>query len=151
MMLGDYLSKDVVRLNVAADGWESAVRIAGELLVDTDKCSPEYVEAMVRTVKELGPYMVIAPGLALAHARPEDGTLEIGLSLVTLKEPVDFGSASNDPVKVVISFCAVNKEDHIGMLKELAGFLRLEDNLVLLKQVENVEELLLAVARHENQ
>lgn len=150
-MLGDYLSKDVVRLNVEADGWETAVRKAGELLVDTKKCSPEYVDAMVRTVQELGPYMVIAPGLALAHARPEDGTLEIGLSLVTLKEPVCFGSASNDPVKVVISFCAVNKEDHIGMLKELAGFLRLEENLALLKRIDNVEELLLAVASKKRQ
>jgi len=47
--------------------------LAGAFLVDTDAVFPSYVDAMVRAVEELGPYMVVAPGIALAHARPEDG------------------------------------------------------------------------------
>ena len=144
-MLEKYLTKDVIRLNVEAGDWEDAVRKGGELLAEALKCTPEYVDAMVRTVRELGPYMVLAPGLALAHARPEDGTLAVGLSLITLARPVEFGSKVNDPVEIVISFCAVDKEGHVEVLKGLAEFLRKEDNQILLRKATTVEELLVAI------
>ena len=148
-MLEKYLTRDTISLNFTAKDWEAAVRKGGELLVNAGKCLPGYVDAMVRTVRELGPYMVIAPGLALAHARPEDGALAIGLSLVTLDTPVAFGSAINDPVELVISFCAVNKNDHIGMLKDLADFLRSDDNMSLLKTAKTIDEVLQAVANRK--
>lgn len=144
-MLENYLTKDVIQVNVDAKNWEEAVRTGGELLVNAHKCQPEYVDAMVRTVRELGPYMVLAPGLALAHARPEDGTLAVGLSLITLAEPVEFGSKVNDPVKIVISFCAVDKEGHVDVLKALAEFLRVEENQTALKNAATVDELLVAL------
>ena len=148
-MLEKYLTRDTISLNFTAKDWEAAVRKGGELLVNAGKCLPGYVDAMARTVRELGPYMVIAPGLALAHARPEDGALAIGLSLVTLDTPVAFGSAINDPVELVISFCAVYKNDHIGMLKDLADFLRSDDNLSLLKAAKTIDEVLQAVANRK--
>jgi PTS system ascorbate-specific IIA component len=143
-MLEKVLTKDVIRLNVAVKDWEEAVRAGGQLLLDAGKCSPEYIDAMVRTVEQMGPYMVLAPGLALAHARPQDGTLAIGLSLITLETPVEFGSKVNDPVELVISFCAVDKEGHVDVLKALAGFLRDEANQRLLREAENVDEILAA-------
>lgn len=148
-MLEKVLTKDVIRLNAEVEDWEGAVRAGGQLLLDAGKCRPEYVDAMVNTVREMGPHMVLAPGLALAHARPQDGTLEIGLSLLTLKTPVEFGSKVNDPVELVISFCAVDKEAHVGILKALAGFLRNEANQRMLKEAESADEILKAFAQQE--
>lgn len=143
-MLEAYLTQDVIQLNVKVDDWESAVRAGGQLLLESGKCAPEYIDAMVRTVKEMGPYMVLAPGLALAHARPDDGTLEVGLSLVTLETPVEFGSKVNDPVELVISFCAVDQQSHVEVLKALARFLRDDENQQLLKNAKSVDEVLAA-------
>ena len=143
-MLAAYLTAEVIQLNVDVKDWEGAVRAGGKLLLDSGKCAPEYVDAMVRTVKEMGPYMVLAPGLALAHARPQDGTLEVGLSLVTLQTPVAFGSKVNDPVELVISFCAVDQQSHVEVLKALARFLRDDQNQQILKNAENVGEVLAA-------
>lgn len=36
-----------------------------------------YIDAMVNTVKNMGPYIVIAPGIAMPHAAPEDGVLKL--------------------------------------------------------------------------
>ena len=141
-MLEQFLTADMIRLKVEVEDWEGAVRVSGQLLLAAHKCTPEYVDAMVRTVNELGPYMVLAPGLALAHARPEDGVHQVGLSLVTLKTPVNFGSAANDPVELVIAFCAVDHERHVEVLKALALFLREEDNQRLLREAESVEDVL---------
>lgn len=46
------------------------MRTAGDLLVSTDVSTDTYTEEMLRNVEENGPYIVIAPGFAFAHARP---------------------------------------------------------------------------------
>ena len=81
---------------------------------------PSYTEAMKETLKTLGPYYVIAPGIAMPHARPEDGVIQTGFSLITLKDPVEFGSEANDPVDILIGFAALDKQKHISALKEIA-------------------------------
>jgi PTS system ascorbate-specific IIA component len=141
-MLATYLTAEVIQIKIEVKDWEAAVRAGGQLLFEAGKCTSGYIDAMVRTVHEMGPYMVLAPGLALAHARPEDGVSEVGLSLVTLQTPVNFGNAANDPVELVISFCAVDHESHVDVLKALAMFLREEENQNLLRNAETVEQVL---------
>jgi ascorbate PTS system EIIA or EIIAB component len=144
-MLSDYLTADTIRLNVEVDSWQAAVRAAGDLLVQASKCTPAYVEAMIAAVDELGPYMVLAPGLALAHARPESGMLSMGLSLVSLATPVEFGSVDNDPVVLVIGFGGTDSHSHIHMLSSLASFLGEDSNQELLKRARSIEEVLAAI------
>ena len=143
-MLSEYLTKDLIKLQVKAADWEEAVRAGGQLLLNAGICEVRYVEAMVEAVRELGPYMVLAPGIALAHARPEDGVLKVGMSIINLETPVEFGSEANDPVYLVISFGGIDNQSHVAMLQELAVFLMEEDNQELLKKAMNVDDLLAA-------
>lgn len=143
-MLKDYLTSDMIALQLQVADWRQAVRAGGELLVKAGKCEPRYVDAMVKAVEEMGPYMVLAPGLALAHARPEDGVNQVGMSIITLATPVEFGSEFNDPVKLIISFGSVDKKSHIGMLQELAKFLIDPANQVLLIEATSIEEVMQA-------
>ena len=53
-------------------------------MVKNGTIEERYIDGMIETVKNLGPYIVIAPGVALPHARPEDGVIEPSMSLVTL-------------------------------------------------------------------
>ena len=62
----------------------------GSFWWNRDAQKPSYVEGIIKAVKELGPYIIISDGLAMPHTRPEDGALDIGCSLITLKEPVLF-------------------------------------------------------------
>lgn len=130
-----------ILVGAAARSWEEAVRLAGELLAADGVVEERYVEAMVRVTRELGPYAVIAPGVALPHARPEDGARNVGLSIVTLREGVNFGSP-NDPVYVVIGFAAKDKKSHLRVLQELAEFLSGEGVVEALRSVKSGEELL---------
>src|SRR5512141_2453888 len=120
-MLSDYISADQIRLQAPAADWRAAVQAGGDLLLNAGVCEPRYIQAMILAVEELGPYMVLAPGIALAHARPEDGVLKMGMAILTLAVPVNFGSPENDPVSLVIAFGGVDKHSHIKMLQELAG------------------------------
>ena len=110
-----------ILLNQSATEWRQAVRLAGAGLVASGRTTAEYTEAMIATIEELGPYVVIAPGLAMPHARPNDSVLETGMSLVTLAEPVSFGHSKNDPVRVVFGLAALDHDKHLELLSEFAA------------------------------
>ena len=112
-----------IRVGAIALDREHAIEMAGELLVASGRSTPEYTESMIDAVAENGPYIVIAPGIALAHGRPSEAVLEIGLSLVTLAQPVVFGNEANDPVRLVVGLCATDHSSHIDIMAELATFL----------------------------
>lgn len=123
----DLLSESAIWINVPAEDWRAAIRACGEALVATDVVAPSYIDQMIGVVEELGPYIVIAPGIALAHARPSPAVHRAGLSLVLLAQPVPFGHAENDPVRLVIGLAAPDHQSHIQALATLAELLSNED------------------------
>jgi len=123
-LLLDLIDENSIELDVRAKNWEEAVRKGGELLIRNGSVENRYIDAMVNMVRELGPYIVIAKGIAFPHARPEDGVFRSGMSLITLHEAIEFGDEENDPIKLVISFCSTDSEGHLKALSELVDFLR---------------------------
>lgn len=108
-------------LGKSADDWQHAVGLAGDALVASGRTLPAYTQAMIHNMLELGPYIVIAPGLAMPHARPDASVLETGMSLVVLAEPVEFGHKRNDPVRLVFGLAALDHDKHLELLSEFAG------------------------------
>jgi ascorbate PTS system EIIA or EIIAB component len=102
------------------EDWRAGVRLACSLLEEQDAVTPQYAERCIAAVEDEGPYVVLAPGIALAHARPEDGVERLGVSVATLTEPVMFGHPDNDPVDVVFAFGSPDEQQHVGLLSELA-------------------------------
>ena len=112
MILKDFiLNNGTFSLGVEASDWKDAVKKGVELLVKVGAAEERYYESILQMVSEHGPYFVIAPGVAMPHARPELGGLKTGFALLTLKKPVTFGHESNDPVDIVLCICAKNASD----------------------------------------
>lgn len=129
-----------IRILERVGSWAEAVRISGELLAADGLVTSLYVERMIRTCEELGPYIAIAPGIAIPHARPEDGARAFGLSMVVVKEGVSFGS-HNDPVYVLIAFATPDRSAHIEFLRQLAEILaRSEEIAHALARLETGEQ-----------
>jgi len=140
--LSSMLTRENIALSVRVRNWQQAVRKAGRLLVGSAGAEPRYVDAMIEMVKEIGPYIVIAPGVALPHARPEDGVLQPCMSLVTLKPPVNFGNENNDPVSLIVAFGATESDGHLEALRDLARLLENEERLARLKCATTVDDVL---------
>ncbi|MEN6637308.1 MAG: PTS sugar transporter subunit IIA [Clostridiaceae bacterium] len=130
-----------IRIQAEATDWREAIRVAGSLLVKSSCIEEGYVESMIRAVEELGPYMVILPGFALAHAAPSADVHQDAMSLVTLCSPVNFGSAENDPVRVVLCLSCVDRESHIASLQRVATVLMEDDMVDKLAAAGSVEEI----------
>lgn len=121
--LSDLVDPSAISLDASAQDWRAAIRLSGDLLVSTESTTSSYTDAMIRTVEEHGPYIVIAPGFALAHARPDESVLRTALSFVRLAEPIPFGNEANDPVTLVMALAAADASAHQSALAALAGVL----------------------------
>ncbi|WP_082629989.1 PTS sugar transporter subunit IIA [Olsenella massiliensis] len=141
-MLEKWLNQRAIKLNLSVPDYASAIRAGGKLLVDDDIASDAYVDAMINAVSELGPYMVVAPGIAIAHARPEAGAKGIGFSLVTLQDPVDFGNPENDPVWLLICLCATDSTSHLEALQRLVAFLMDDKALDSIRHARHVDDVI---------
>ncbi len=116
----DTVAEGGIRLGVSATDWREVVEVTGELMANLGLTEPRYTQAMIDNIVDNGPYLVIAPGLALLHARPEAGTIRPGLVVVTLADPVSFGHSTNDPVRVALGLSAVDAQSHVGALQAIA-------------------------------
>ncbi len=133
----------LIRENVS--NRELAITIAGELLVNSGKVEPSYVQSMLDAVAKFGPYIVIAPGIALAHGKPGDDVIDTGLSLLVLKTPINFEHQQNDPVSLVFGLAARDHESHISIMASLAEVLSDQakvDSLLRSKDSDQIRDLL---------
>lgn len=143
--LSELLSPSAILLDADAADWREAIRRSGKLLVSTGATDPAYTEAMIRTVEEHGPYIVIAPGFALAHSRPDESVHRTGMSFVRLAEPIAFGNAANDPVTLVMALAAADSSAHREALAALAGVLADPARRSLLDAARTREDVLAAL------
>jgi PTS system ascorbate-specific IIA component len=115
------LPDDAVVIGAHVGDWRAAVRRVGAALTAAGLATAPYGERMIDLVEEYGPYIVIAPGLALAHARPGPDVRRPGIAVVTLASPVAFGHAHNDPVSVVVGLTATEPDQHVASVAALAN------------------------------
>ncbi len=139
--LNDALGQNAIQLAVSASTWSEAITLAGNGLELSGRSTSEYTRAMISAFEELGPYMVIAPGIALAHARPSSEVLSTGLSLVVLESSVEFGSERFDPVRIVFGLAAIDHDGHIDLMAGLSELLLDETKVNMLLQSDNESEV----------
>ncbi|ABK61331.1 PTS sugar transporter subunit IIA [Clostridium novyi] len=141
-MLSEVITPEVIKLNVECNNWEEAIEAGVKILIDKGYVEHSYEKAILEKLKELGPYMVITPNIVLPHARPEDGVNKTSFSLVTLKNPVNFGNDKNDPVKLIITIASENNKDHIKFLAEIVDLLRNKEDLQKIFETHSKEEVI---------
>lgn len=112
---------------VHAADWRAAVRAAGVDLVTAGAVGRAYVDELVHRIETAGPFCVVAPGVAVPHAKASAVVRRDALAIVVLDEPVVFGHPHHDPVRVVIGLAATGPKRHLRMLAELANALDASD------------------------
>jgi PTS system ascorbate-specific IIA component len=122
MLKQSLIENNSILLNQSASSWEEAVKIGTDLLVKADTIEPRYYDNIVSKVKEMGPYIILAPGLAMPHARPEEGVLKTSFALVTLDKPVFF-EGEEDGVDVLITLAGSDSDQHMQGLMEITQVL----------------------------
>lgn len=150
LMLSDITNETLIKLNVPAKDWEDAIRQSASVLVENNKVTEAYVDAMVNTAKESGPYIVITKHVALPHARPEAGAKEISIGIATLEMPVEFGNDDNDPVKYVFCLSAIDNNSHLRAMSELVELFEMDEFFKTLDTAKDPKEIIDFIKSHES-
>lgn len=119
--------------------WEEAVRIAAKPLQDAGNITDAYVEAMIANINRLGSYMVLTPGMAMPHARPEEGCTRGGLSLLVLDAPVLF--PGDEEIWFVLVLGAESSQTHIATIESIADFLDNEPLFHSVRDAKTAEDI----------
>lgn len=140
-MLNQWLNDKTIQVLESVENWPQALEICARPLLASGTITPEYVTAIVAQHHKLGPYYVLAPGLAMPHARPEEGAKGLGLSLLKLSQGVNFGSEESDPVDTIIMLAAPDKDSHIEMIAALAELFSSDEDMAQLHRANTQEEI----------
>jgi len=140
-LLADAFGEDAILVKESVQNRSAAIELAGELLVQSGKAKHSYVASMLEAVERFGPYIVIAPGIALAHGKPSEDVIETGLSLLVLKQAIEFKHAQNDPVQLVFGLAATDHESHIETMAKLAELLSDQDRVSTLLTSSDSEQI----------
>ncbi|CAA7603017.1 Phosphoenolpyruvate-dependent sugar phosphotransferase system, EIIA 2 [Acididesulfobacillus acetoxydans] len=135
------IAEERVRLKATSRDWEDALAMSIQLLVDNGYVELAYIQATINAVKDYGPYIVLAPGIAFAHAKPTDGVKSTGISLLTLEKAVYFGHQDNDPVDIVFGIAALEFNLHVEIMRKLATFLSNAENINFIRNATNVRDI----------
>lgn len=141
-MIEELLTLENINVNVKVNDWVDAITKGGNILLKNKKIEKKYIEAMIENVKTLGPYIVMVPGVAMPHARPELGAKSLGLSVITLKDPVNFGNEELDPINIVFVLCAKDNKSHLNLLQDLSCIMEEPDLSIKAKECNTKEELI---------
>lgn len=120
--------------------WEEAIKIAADPLKENGFIKEEYISAMLKNVVNNGPYIVIMPGLAIPHSRPEDGVLKTGMSLLKLLKSVKF--PEDKEVQLIIVLAANDSDVHVELISELTNLLMEDEAMEKLFSSKTKEEVL---------
>lgn len=121
LKLKDMLPADFILLDADCRNWQEAVKKSAEKLLERGYIEDRYVDAMIHNIELHGAYIIISPGFAMPHAGLDEGTKRAGMSLVRLKNAVEFGSLQ--PVKFFCCLSAVDNDTHLRALINLVNLL----------------------------
>lgn len=147
-MLQDLLPTAHIRIEPMAHDWRHAIELATAPLIESGTIAPSYVEALYRSHEALGPYYVLGPGIAMPHARPEDGVNHLGLGLTVIKQGVEFGSEGNDPVHLLVTLAACDSDSHVQTIAALAELFMNDDDVAALIAAVTVDDIKRIIARY---
>ena len=117
-MLTDLITQKRIQCVERAPDWKTAVRRASLPLLEDGSIRESYVDAMVEAVETMGPYIVLAPGIALPHARPEAGVERLAMALLRTREPVYFDKEKYANLFFVLA--SADGKSHMNALIQLS-------------------------------
>lgn len=149
-MLKELIDENKIIFVDKVNNWEDAIILSAKPLLQDNYIEQSYINKVISNVKELGPYIVIAPKIAISHARPEAGVNRLGMSILLIKEAVKFSEEKDRDVNIVITLAAPDNEKHLLALQQLSELLMESlDELLGLKDKKSVLALINKYSKKE--
>ena len=119
MIEGFKLTEELISFKDGFKTWEEAVRFSSKTLLEQGFIEESYVDSMIDSVNEFGPYIVIAPNIAMPHARPESGSKKVGFAVTLYENPISFSDLPEHQARLFVTLSCVNADTHLKNTKHI--------------------------------
>lgn len=143
-MLEKILEGNIQIMDSVSD-WKESIRITGKSLLEKNIITENYIKTMIESIEKLGFYVILRENLAMPHARPEEGTLGTGVSLLKLNEPVYYGDSK---VQLVFVLATKDANSHLETLMQLMELFQDDESIDKLIKAENYDEILEIIKKY---
>lgn len=149
-MLSELLTRDKIKITDEPLDWKQAIKRTAQPLIQSNMINDSYIDAMIKKVIDYGPFIHIGHGVALPHARPEDGVCELGMSLLKVTTPVNLLDDKKHSINIFICLAAIDNETHLRALSSLTKILSNKELLNELMLSETEDEIYKIILKGEN-
>jgi mannitol/fructose-specific phosphotransferase system IIA component (Ntr-type) len=141
--LSDLITPERIILRDNVENWQEAISIASEPLLSKGIITETYVEAMQSQYPTMSPFIVLRTNIAIPHASPDEGVNSIGMSLLKIKNGLEF--EENHKVHLVVVIAAVDKNQHFSallQLMKLSGEMNDVNKIIQMKNENDIHQMI---------
>lgn len=119
-MLKEWLTADHIQLCERVEDWRQAVTLSAQPLLQRRRDHAELPDGHLSSAGEAR--ALLCPGTGHRHAARPAGGGRQRVGIIAAEDPsgVNFHSADNDPVQVVVMLSAPDGDSHIELISQLA-------------------------------
>ena len=137
-MFKERLTLENILIKDCVADWKEAINESVQLLEDSGAVPSDYKEKVIQSIEELGPYIFIAPEIAIPHVQ-YFGKTDVGISLLKVNETVSYDA--DHEARLFFAFSAKDSKSHMELIQELAIFLSDEKNVNAILKLETEHEI----------
>lgn len=140
-MLEELIQKNRCSFFEKFENWEEAIKAACKPLEEQKVIEKSYAHEIIKSVKKYGPYIIIAPHIAIPHAQEGNGVNETAIAFMKTEEPVQFSQSEEESAQLFFVLASADNNIHLKNLAELVEILSDEEFVSKLLKVKNIEQL----------
>lgn len=115
--LPDILQPGNITIVKNVTDWKEAIEIAARPLINDKVIQSSYVEKMIKSHDYQHPYMILGESIAIPHAESVYGVNTLGISLLIIKDGVNF--SKDKKIFFVFVLALTSTEEHITAIHQL--------------------------------
>lgn len=124
------MNPEHVLLTTEPMDWRMAIRKAAEKMLQDGYFEERYVEEAIHHVELYGNYIIVSPGVAVAHAGRESGVHKDGIGLLVSRDGIEF--EDGEKVYLLFIFGQKDEKEYLDLFDEI---IQLGQNSRALKRI----------------
>lgn len=149
-LLSEIYQNGLVSFEEGFDKWQDAICASCKTLEAKGYTDKQYAQAIIKCIEEFGPYIVIAPMIAMPHSTlGAQGVYKTGISFMVVKKPVSFDVNDKEKdARLFFTLAANSHEEHLNNMMQLSEMLMNEELVKELLELRDENDLKILIEKY---
>lgn len=149
-LLSEIYQNGLVSFEKDFDKWQDAICAGCKTLEAKGYVDNQYAHAIIKCVEEFGPYIVIAPMIAMPHSTlGAQGVHKTGISFMVVEKPVSFDVDDREKdARLFFTLAANSHDEHLSNMMQLSEMLMNEELVKELLELKNEDDLKILIEKY---